>query len=179
MTGEEAKAILKMWGCRARGSQKAHYLVATRYSFRQDVVTIGIVILTAVTGSALFATLSNTDIRFKFALAVLAVVSAILAGFDRSKRYLENAEKHRQAGASWTDVVQRTEVLDAQLPTHSPADVDRQIADIGKEIDDVTTKSPQIPERTFRRLGLDDTYSFRVNYASLFSRILQKLHWRR
>ena|ERR1017187_3923869 len=160
MTGDEAKAIVDHWGCRARNSQKAHYLVATKYSRYQAYVTIGLVVLTAFTGSALFATLSNQNSNFQLALAILSVASAALAGFDRSQRFLENAEKHRQAGAAWTNVVQQTELLWEQLPTNPPQDLDSRIAAIGKQMDEVTAKSPQIPERVFRKCQIGQTYVF-------------------
>lgn len=160
MTGDEAKAIIEHWGCRARNSQKAHYLVATMYSRYQAAITIGLVVLTAFTGSALFATVSNKNTNFQLALAVLSVVSAALAGFDRSQRFLENAEKHRQAGAAWTSVVQQTELLWERLPINPPLDLDLRIDAIGKQIDEVTAKSLQIPERVFRKCQIGQTYVF-------------------
>jgi hypothetical protein len=158
MAVDEAKAMLWHWGRRARLSQQAHYWVATSYSRFQSRISALLIVLTVVTGSTLFATFSEKNAPFFLAGAILSMVSAAVAGFDRSQRYLENAEKHRQAGAAWTSIVQQTELLVEQLPDHPPTEA--RIDAIGKQIDSVTAKSPQIPERVFNRFKIGETFVF-------------------
>ena len=159
MTGPQAKEIVDHWGERARRSQQAHYLVATRYSARQAALTLAIIVLTAFTGSTLLAALPTNNTQLKLALGGVSILAAALAGLDRSKRYLENAEKHRVAGAAWNGIVHTTEILGVQLPQEVP-NIDAAVDALGKSIDAVTSSSPQIPERLFKRLNIDGTYIY-------------------
>ena len=173
MTGDEAKHVLDLWDCRARRSQKAHYLLATKYTFRQGLITFGLIVISATTGSALLVTLSANNRAVNLSLAIVSIVSAALAGLDRAKRYLENAEKHRVAGANWTPVLQAIEQLAAQLPAHPPVNVQDQLTQISQQMDDVTKKSPQIPERVFQRLEIDQCYMHPLPKAGLWARLTQ------
>lgn len=156
MTGDEAEALLAYWGPRARKTEAAHYQVATEYSRRHDALTLLVVSLAAFTGSGLFATLSTKSARFKTVLAILSVIAALLAGLDRSLRYLERAEKHREAGSAWAAIVNETEELKPQLAAHPPEAT--RISSLAKLMNDITARSPYIPQRVFDRCGLGDTY---------------------
>ena len=94
-----------------------------------------------------------------------------MPGFDRSKRYLENAEKHRVAGAAWNGIVHTTEILGVQLP-ETVADIDTTIETLGRTIDAVTSSSPQIPERLFKHLNIDGTYLYDPGRRSFWRSLL-------
>jgi uncharacterized protein HemX len=144
---------------RARRSEKAHYVVATRYSAANRYLSYAVVIIAAVTGSGLFATLSNQNTALQFSLAALSLLAAAIAGYQRSAQFAARSVEHHKAGASWGEVVNAFEALREELNSREPTD--KELEHLRHEMDRVTTQSPQIPQRAFRKFEIGQTYFYR------------------
>lgn len=159
MTRDEAKRLLDCcWGPRARRSEESHYVVATNFSQRNRRLSYAIVVLATLTGSSLFGTISKQHPNYQVALAVLSILTAIIAGYQRSTQYAALAVEHQRAGADWGEIVNRTEILWAQLESRDPTDA--EMDRIRTEMDSVTKKSPQIPKKFFKQHKVAETYMF-------------------
>lgn len=157
MTGSEEHTLLtEYWAPRARRTEAVHYRIATIYARFHDVLSLAIVVFSAVTASTLFANLSSTNASLKIAVATLSVVAAVLTGIDRSVGYAKRSEAHRRAGSDWCPIVNKTEEIIVQLPAHPVTD--DQIQSLETAMAETTNKSPYIPEHYFRKYGLAETY---------------------
>jgi len=115
-----------------------------------------VIVMSAVTGSGLFATLSKQNESLQFALAVLSVIAAAIVGYQRSAQYAARSVEHQRAGAGWNPIVNQTE----QYSLSSTQPTDAALTRIEKEMDAVTKSSPQIPERVFKKFRIPETYLY-------------------
>ncbi|MBV9872097.1 MAG: SLATT domain-containing protein [Frankiaceae bacterium] len=146
-----------MWATRARRSERAHYITAARYAKLHSLLTNAAVILSSVTASGLFASRSQSG-WYYIGFGVLGIIAAIVAGIDRSQRYAEQAERHRVAGAGWSVLVNETEELALRRKTNGLKESD--LDGLRKQMDDITGRSPSLPEWVFKGEDLEGTYLF-------------------
>jgi hypothetical protein len=120
------------------------------------LTTTGIV-LSSVTASGLFASRSTSGI-YHITFGALGIIAAIVAGLDRSQRYAERAEQHRVSGAGWAVIVNATEEL--VLRRKGAGLKDSDLDALRKRMDEVTQRSPQLPQSVFKDEHLERTYLF-------------------
>jgi hypothetical protein len=159
MTRADAEELLdRYWGKRARRSEEAHYFMATRYSTWNRGLSYAVVVIGVVTGSGLFATLSKQNGTLQLALAIASLVAAAIVGYQRSAQYAALSVDHQRSGADWGVIVNETEELRKEIQSRAPSDA--RFDRLRKEMDAVTKRSPQIPERVFTRFKIDKTYMY-------------------
>jgi len=155
----DASQLVNLWGKRARRSEAAHYGIAASYLRRNQFLSFTVIALSAITGSGIFATLSTTEPKpTRFAFGVIGILTAVLAGMNRSLRYGERAEENRQAGARWAPVVNSAEKLLTRLAVDPSDEVAKQIDILKGQIDDVSQRSPSIPQAFIKKNGIMDAY---------------------
>jgi hypothetical protein len=152
----EPAELVERWGKRARRSESAHYQAAARLELWHALLTGTAVVLSAVTASGLFASSGHNSGAYRIFFGVLGILAAIVGGLDRGQRFAERSEKHRQAGAMWSVVVNNTEEF--SLTTHRLVKSD--FDGLRKVMDDTTSRSPQLPQRIFVRSELEATYLY-------------------
>jgi len=154
-----AKDLVNLWGKRARSSEAVHYQIAASYLRRNQLLSFAVIVLTATIGSGIFASLSTTASKqLRLVFGVISVLTAILAGLNRSLRYGERAEENRQAGARWAPIVNSAEQLLLGLESFSPDEAAKHVNELKKQIDDAAQRSPSIPQAFIRRNGIMDGY---------------------
>jgi hypothetical protein len=159
MKQNDARKLLdSFWGPRARLSEEVHYRVATRYEKWNQRMSSAVILITAVTGSGLFATLSERSAWLHGALAGASVVAAMLAGYQRSLGYAAKSVEHQTAGANWGVIVNETEKLRQELRSRDPRD--SELEHLRRAMDTVTKQSPQIPEKDFAKEHIALTYLY-------------------
>jgi hypothetical protein len=159
VTRADAEELLdKYWGPRARRSEAAHYCLATRYSAWNRGLSYAVVVIGVVTGSGLFATLSKRNGTLQVILAVASLVAAAIVGYQRSAQYAALSVKHQRSGADWGGIANETEELRKEIQSRAPSDA--EFDRLRKEMDTVTKRSPQIPQRIFDEHNLGDTYMY-------------------
>jgi hypothetical protein len=156
----DANDLVNLWGTRARRSEAAHYQIAASYLRRNQALSLAVVVLSAATGSGIFATLSTTAPKTaRVVFGVIALLAAVLAGITRSLRYGERAEENRQAGARWAPIVTSAEKLLARLAEPDPdGQVATDIDALEGHMDDVAQHSPVIPQAFVKKNGIDTAY---------------------
>jgi multisubunit Na+/H+ antiporter MnhF subunit len=98
----EAEPVLAAWYRRARESQFAHYTSDSRYALLARLLGIPSVVLSAIAGTALFATLQkdSTSFDLRLALGLISVLAGVLAALQTFLGYGERADRHRAAGSA-------------------------------------------------------------------------------
>lgn len=146
--------LLAAWHRRARESQFAHYTAANSYSLRNRWLGIPTVLLTALVGTSVFATLEEApSTRDRLILGLISLAAAILASLHTFLAYPELAEKHRAAGARYGALRRHIEQIQV-LPPMSDQLVD-EVSRLREQLDDLSSRSPDVPVRFWRKAQTD------------------------
>jgi hypothetical protein len=99
--------LLQTWLKRTRESQIGHYAAAEKNSVRHLYIGIPAAIFSAVVGTAVFSALGSSqelDIRLRFLVAAISIVTAILTGCQTFLRFSEKSDAHRAAAAKFAEL---------------------------------------------------------------------------
>jgi hypothetical protein len=146
---DETQLLLK-WIRRARESQMSHYDMADLLSARDRLVGWLVTALTALVGTAVFASLTVTavSVEVRVVVGLVSVAAAVGAALQTYLRYAERAEKHRAAGARYGAVRRR---LEAIFAGDADARDGHYLTAIRDELDRLAEDSPNVPPRIFYR----------------------------
>lgn len=134
--------VLDGWYERTSVVAVGHYRAALRYSKFHFWIAMPTVGLSALVGTAVFATLQqNSCFWLQFGVGAMSVIAAILTALQSTLRYQELAEKHRAAGAKYNAIGREIELL-RTYPEISA----EKIEDLRSRIDSLAFESPHIPQ---------------------------------
>lgn len=146
--------LLRSWERRAGTSAELHHRIAGDLGRWNIYLGIPVVVLTAVVGTGVFATLQETvDTRIRIFAGAVSVAAAILASLQMFLRFGERAEQHRVAAERWSALRREIEKLRSLHPEHplTQADPKPLLDDLQNRIDEVADKSPAMGERRWHR----------------------------
>lgn len=149
--------LLEAWQDRARKSARAHYEEASLRSRLNLLLSLAVVIVSAVVGSSIFAAAGHHG-SARWIIGALSIGAAVLVGVQRSTRLTETSEQHRRAGSEWDKLFN---FLAEKLA--DPADQLGTATDRARKwMETLVGESPVIPQRRFRRVGLAASYDAAV-----------------
>lgn len=112
MSQSNARQVLDQWYERTSVVAVGHYRAALRYSRLHFWIAMPTVALSAVVGTAVFATLQQqSSFWLQFVVGAMSVFAAILTALQSTLRYQELAEKHRGAGAKYNALGREIELM--------------------------------------------------------------------
>jgi len=143
------KEVLNDWYARVRVTQLAHYNSAEHFGKRKYALGVPAVILSALVGTTVFATLQKQpELWLQIIVGLASVAAALLTSLQTFLGYSERAEKHRIAGAKYGALGRELEILRV-LDT-----VDINIVnDLKKGLDDLAQESPNNPKNIYYKVG--------------------------
>ncbi|MCX2546579.1 SLATT domain-containing protein [Pseudomonas sp. COW5] len=137
-----SKKVLNEWYERTSVVAVGHYRAALRYSRLHFWIAMPTVALSAVVGTAVFATLQQQSCFWlQLGVGAMSVLAAILTALQSTLRYQELAEKHRSAGAKYNALGRELELM-RTYPEISA----EKIEDLRIRIDSLAFESPHIPQ---------------------------------
>ncbi|UJR85643.1 Hypothetical protein I5071_77230 [Sandaracinus amylolyticus] len=140
--------LLIDWKHRVEDRKRAHLLAATRLSARHYQLGVPAVVLSAIVGSTVFASLDTSiELGAKVAVGITSVLAAVLAALQTVLRYAERAEKHRIAAAQYNTIHRHIEL---SLATRELDALVEEAADIRARIDELETGAPDLTARAWR-----------------------------
>ena len=142
---------LRDWERRAAAAAEVHFQNA-EYLARWNVgLGIPVVALSAIVGTATFATLAHdVNVGVRIAAGMLSVIAAVLASVQTFLRFGARAERHRVAAERWSAIRREIEKV-LSLPPEllgSPKDV---LDDVNARMDEAAEKSPAMPDRRWKK----------------------------
>ena len=109
---EESRELIRGRLIHARKSWKKHEEAARRLESRYRIVGVASVSLSAVVGTALFASLeASNEPWIKILAGLLSLSAAVLSSLMTFHRYEERVEKHRAAATRYNGALRRLEKL--------------------------------------------------------------------
>jgi hypothetical protein len=149
-----SKAVLERlrdWERRAAAAAEVHFQTAEYLSRWNIFLGVPVVALSAIVGTATFATLSHdVNVGIRVAAGALSVVAAVLASVQTFLRFGARAEQHRVAAERWSAIRREIEKARA-LPPELLGDPKQLLDDVDGHMDDAAEKSPAMPDRRWKR----------------------------
>ena len=149
--------LLEEWAVRVTAAQHAHYYLMTRLRRRTLWMGIPVVVLTALVGTSLFATLSSSTNRVPAALRVtigaVSVLASVLAALQTFLKFSERAEKHGLV-ADWFSAVRRDIDQMRATPEQDRGDPHEVLNDVRKEINKIVQNAPEIGEKVWHQFAV-------------------------
>jgi hypothetical protein len=142
---------LRDWERRAAAAADVHFQVAEDLSRWNVSLGIPVVVLSAIVGTGVFATLTeNVDAGIRIAAGSVSVIAAVLASVQTFLRFGERSERHRVAAERWSAIRREIEKARA-LHAQQVGDPKQLLDDIKARMDEAGDKSPAMPVRRWAR----------------------------
>jgi hypothetical protein len=150
--------LLDEWAARVTAAQHAHYHLMTGLRRRNLALGIPVVVLSAIVGTALFATVASDStarapVALRLAAGTISVLAAVLAGVQTFLKFSERAEQHGLA-ADWLAAVRRDIDLIRATPEGERGDPKKVLSDLRKEINKIAQNAPGIGEKTWHEYAV-------------------------
>jgi len=141
------RQVAVAWVQRAVVVAHGHYRAALRFSKLQFWLGVPTVLLAAIVGTSVFATMqTNPDLLWRIAVGIMSIAAAVLSALQSFCNYNDRAEKHRTAGARYNAIGRELEQLLAQNSDWS------SLTEIRRRIDALAEESPHIPESVHQEM---------------------------
>jgi hypothetical protein len=108
----DSTLLLDEWRGRARVAQISHYKTAVKLDRRHRRIGLLVVVLNAVVGTAVFATLAEQAniVWVKVGVGLISILAAVLVGIQTFERAGERAEVHRQFATRFSEMQREVEL---------------------------------------------------------------------
>jgi hypothetical protein len=144
-------ARLSDWERRAAAAAEVHFQTAEHLSRWNIFLGIPVVALSAIVGTATFATLAHdVNVGIRIAAGTLSVIAAVLASVQTFLRFGARAEQHRVAAERWSAIRREIEKALALSP-ELLGDPKQLLDDVNARMDEAAEKSPAMPDRRWKR----------------------------
>ena len=150
-----SKAVMQRlcdWECRCAAAAEVHFGVAEDLSRRNMFLGIPVVVLSAIVGTSLFASVSGDGaaVGIRIAAGTVSLIAGVLASIQTFLRFGARAEQHRVAAERWAAVRREIEKVRA-LTAEEVGDAKQVLDDIKARMDEAADKSPAMPKRRWSR----------------------------
>jgi hypothetical protein len=143
--------LLRRWLERARVALAAYNDATTRTIAAERRLGIPAVLMTALVGTGVFATLQEDPaLPWRIATGILAVLAALLTALQTFLRQAERAEQYREAARSYSRFRRRIER--AQLfPPDTREETQALLDELSEELAAAARGKPNLPQRIWDR----------------------------
>jgi len=162
-TKEQKLELLHNWYRRIRIAQAGHYDDAGRLKRLHLLLGIPVVILSAIVGTGVFASLAeeNPSITLRIVLGITSILAAALASLQTFLNYAEQSARHLDAATKLSSLKKEIEANLVLIPPDSEA-LDEFIKTVHMKWDTVTTEAPLLSEKAFsgnfKKMGGDKAF---------------------
>ena len=142
---------LRDWERRSAAAAEVHFQTAEYLGRWNLFLGIPVVVLSAIVGTSLFATLSkDVNVGIRITAGVISVIAAVLASVQTFLRFGARSEQHRVAAERWSAIRREIEKALA-LPPELAGNPKQLMDDVNIHMDDAADKAPAMPDRRWRR----------------------------
>jgi hypothetical protein len=144
--------LLRGWLLHAHKGRDRHDLAARRNDSYRYWLGVPTIILSAVVGTSVFASLqTQVATPLRIALGLVSIASAVLASLQTFYGFASSAESHRVAGVKYKIIVRELEQILTQPLEQLPDKADF-FNDLRKRLDDLELAAPVVPEGIYRQI---------------------------
>jgi hypothetical protein len=164
---QKNRQLIQGWLIHARKSWKKQEEAARRLESQYRRVGLASIILSAVVGASLFASLETMYEPWGRIIAgIVSIAASVLASLLTFNRYEERTEKHRSAGVSYKATLRKLEKLHA-VPTSAKTEQE-SLSRVEEEFAELEKLVPVVPEDINRAVEQQhEVYRFVANPTDL------------
>ncbi len=153
MPGLRDMTLVRQWHFAARVAHKVHIKSAARAESMNTPLGVPAWILSAIVGTAIFASLSQTNPEGwqKIIFGLLSMLATVLTALQTHLGFSQLAELHRKSAGRYGTVRRQLEELLGSYSDAHPCD-DSQIDPIGKAWSDIEAAAPSLSQRLYAKL---------------------------
>ena len=142
---------LRDWERRAAAAAEVHFQLAESLARWNIWLGVPVVTLSAIVGTALFATVArDVNPGLRIAAGCVSVIAAVLASIQTFLRFGARAEQHRVAAERWSAIRREIEKVRA-LPAELLGDPKQVLDDVNARMDEAADKAPPMPDKRWKR----------------------------
>jgi hypothetical protein len=143
--------ITQDWLTRTRILYRAHERSAAIYARRGVMLSVAILTLASVVGTAIFATVnSEPSDSWKVVTGLVSLAAAVLAAFQAFLQYPELAHHHRQAASRMGGLMRRLDVISAAGSVDAAA-----LEDVRLRWERISEDAPAVAGRIYKHAERD------------------------
>lgn len=144
---QDVITLLLVWMDNAKRAQIAHFESANRFSRLNYWLGIPVVVLSAIVGTSVFATLQKSVTpHIQIAIGMISVLAAILASLQTFLNFNNRASKHHTTASEYESV--KRQIQEALvLQNFGAKSCAQQIAQVRGKLDSAGKNAPPIPSK--------------------------------
>jgi len=137
--------LANKWQKRARTNQKGHYMVAEKLRHKNCQFGVPVVVLSAIIGTSIFATLTkDIEVWSRVIVGLVSIAIAVLSSLQTFFRFSDRAEQHRSAGIQY-GILNREMERVCTLPPEDQLKQKQLLVEIENKFNELALKVPGIP----------------------------------
>ncbi len=141
--------LLRFWLIHAHKGRDRHDLAARRYESRRSGLGVPTIVMSAVVGTSVFASLGSQAATWaQVSVGLLSVAAAVLSALQTFFDYPARAERHRLAGAKYKAIVRELEEVLA-VPDSLMARDSAWLDALRQRFDALEEETPVVASRIF------------------------------
>ncbi len=159
------------WHFRVERVQNAHYEAARYFSKRHFWIGMPAVLLSTVVGTTVFASISEQPEKvYQISVGLISIAAACLTAMQTFLKYSEESEKHRLAGARFSNLKHEIEMTSTFL-LEKDSELKEHLAKIEEKWSSYREENPSIPDRIWKNYN-----ESKLEYHQWSSEILKGSH---
>jgi hypothetical protein len=119
------------------------------------VLGVPVIVITAVVGTTIFATLDRSpEPQWKILAGLVSLLGAVLSALQTSFGFAQTAERHKAVGTRYRAVRRRLELFELKYSNRTDEGRDEALAELEQLNVDLTalaSDSPGLPERIYQQ----------------------------
>jgi hypothetical protein len=149
---EDIRALTKRYRRVVQQSNRGHYVAAERAEGRGRILGIASVVVGAVVGTSIFATIqSSPSVDWRIAAGLLVTGAAVLSTLQTFLDYAKRAAEYRTAGAAYGRLRREFDSFMLEIATSNDrVQLMEDLSVLRGHIDELGQQSPLIPPRSYR-----------------------------
>ncbi|AFY39395.1 hypothetical protein Lepto7376_3166 [[Leptolyngbya] sp. PCC 7376] len=149
--------LLRKWYVRIRAAQSGHYRQALSYRRQHLYLGVPVVVLSAVVGTTVFATLNDaeTPALIKIILGSTSMLTAAIASLQTFLNYDALSEKHLAAATKLSAI--KKEIEEKMIVLTKDEEFTDFIEKVRLEWSSVTDEAPQISDKIWKKYCAKNT----------------------
>ena len=147
----DRRGLLEVWEADLRTITNGHYAAAVLIGRRNYQLGGPVILLSAITSSAIFASLAESPSRWATVLVgLVSLLAGVLSALQTFLRFSERAEKHRNTAAQFAALLKELEEEKAFL-NENPDQARAWCTHFRERWDKLSRNSPTVPERLWEK----------------------------
>lgn len=148
------RKLAELYWSQARRKARAQYLASKSTQRMHNRLGVPVVVLTAVVGTSIFASISTSPaLGWVIAAGLISLLAASLAALQTFFGFGVRAQQHRVAGAKYSSVMRDLDLFKVHISLNRiPAeDALAKLAEINARLDQIDEESPDVADRFYDR----------------------------